>query len=150
MQRSKKRTRSQIGQGILSQVNKYIPVASFFSTFLTVQDINSQATATNKIETFVNQVTGKLTGVNFFNTVPQYTPNINIAAVNNPVTRAGAVLAIAGIIGQKFKLPYTGRLKSVGVKIAIPSAIGAMIGGQPVGTAAVATQTVSSGSQTQI
>lgn len=121
----------RVAFGFMRQVNKYLPIASFSSTFFNVGDINAQSDFMMKFKNVANQITGKVSGINFFSDTTQYGVNISVSRINNPVTVGGITLAVIGMIAGKFKLPHAGQVKNIGMKIAIPSAIGAIIGGNP-------------------
>jgi len=132
-------------------VQKWLPLASFESTFLgnAIDNINSQPDLMAKAKALVNAHTGKVLGLNLFSDAPKFGVKVGFSNVGNPLVVAGATMAIAGIVGKRFNLPYVGRLKSLGMKIAIPAAIGSIFEGD-VGVGAI-TETVgittSSGSQ---
>jgi len=139
-QRHKRRSKRQAAKGLLSQATKYLPMMAFASTFYgnAVDNINSQTTVGGKVKTLVNATTGKVIGINFFNDAPKFGVAITPQNMLNPLTSAGATLMVIGIVGKKLGLPRAGTLKSVGSKIAIPSAIGALFGGD-VGTGFIQT-----------
>lgn len=149
-QRYRHRRKSKAAKGILSSVSKYIPLAAFESTFLgnALDNINAQPDLMGKLKALVNAHTGKVLGLNLFSDAPKFGVKIGFSNIGNPLTVAGVSLMVAGIIGKKFNIPYTGRLKSLGAKIAVPAAIGSMFEGD-VGVGAitnVALTTNSSGS----
>jgi hypothetical protein len=104
---------------------------SFESTFLgnAVDNINAQSTLGNKIKTLINAHTGKVTGLNFFNDVPKFGVQVGFQNLGNPLTVAGITMLAAGVVGRRLNIPYAGRLKSIGGKIAFPAAIGSIFVG---------------------
>jgi len=140
-QRYKRRSRaSRAGRGILGQPRKWLPLASFESTFLgnAMDNINSQPDVMSKLKTLVNAHTGKVLGLNLFNDAPKFGVKIGFSNIGNPLVVAGATMAVAGIVGKRFNLPYVGKLKSLGMKIAVPAAIGSIFEGD-VGVGAITT-----------
>ena len=129
--RYRRRGKSSSKRGWLASVSKWIPLASFESTFLgnAIDNINAQADLMGKVKTLVNAHTGKVLGINFFNDAPKFGVKIGFSNIGNPLTVAGVTLMVAGIVGKKFGIPYTGKLKSLGGKIAIPAAIGSLFEG---------------------
>lgn len=145
------RRRIRVGRkarGILAGIQKWIPLASFESTFLgnAMDNINAQADLMAKVKTIVNAHTGKVLGLNLFNDVPKFGVKIGFTNIGNPLVVAGATMAVAGMIGRRFNIPYTGKLRSLGMKIAVPAAIGSLFEGD-VGVGAITTTpTLTSGS----
>jgi len=143
-QRYRRRSRrSRAARGILGQVQKWLPLASFESTFLgnAIDNINAQPDLMMKAKTLVNAHTGKVLGLNLFSDAPKFGVKVGFSNIGNPLVVAGATMAIAGIVGKRFNLPYVGRLKGIGMKIAVPAAIGSIFEGD-VGVGAI-TQTPS-------
>lgn len=89
-----------------------------------------------KAKTLVNAHTGKVLGLNLFNDAPKFGVKVGFSNIGNPLVIAGATMAVAGIVGKRFNLPYVGSLKSIGMKIAVPAAIGSIFEGD-VGVGAI-------------
>jgi hypothetical protein len=127
-------------------------LASFESAFLgnAIDNINAQPDLMAKVKTIVNAHTGKVLGLNLFSDAPKFGVQIGFSNIGNPLVVAGATMAVAGIVGKRFNLPYVGKLKSIGMKIAVPAAIGSIFEGD-VGVGAItATPTLTNTSGSQI
>jgi hypothetical protein len=136
-------------------VSKFILPASFAATFYgnAIDNVNSQPSVGGKVKTLVNATTGKVLGLNLFQDAPQFSVNIGLSNIGNPVTLGGATLFGVGLIGEAVGLPRSRTLKSVGGKIAVGSLIGSLfLGDAPSGTtpAPTATTTLSTGQTVSI
>jgi hypothetical protein len=128
---ARRRRGARAARGILGQVKKWIPLASFESTFLgnAIDNINAQPDLMMKAKTLVNAHTGKVLGLNLFNDAPKFGVKVGFSNIGNPLVIAGATMLVAGVIGKRLGLPYVGQLKSLGTKIAVPAAIGSIFEG---------------------
>jgi len=126
-QRHRRRTYLGTNWSSLSSVmNKLIGPAVFLAQ-LTSKDqgvIGNQPTTGATVKTLINDVTGRITGINIFSDVPKFGQTVNPAGIINPYSTVAVGGIIVGSILRKFGIRGGAQIRGLSARALVPAMVG--------------------------
>lgn len=152
MANGKGRRRKNLKKRAFNLGNKLFPIAKAVAAPIAfVEQISAKdrqtmgsafdnAPTTQKLKILSNIITGRITGINFFQDEFQAQQTLNPAGVLNKWTQNGAIMLVYGVIGKQVNkmagqevVPVTAKIKSIGKQLIIGGGVGGFFD-EPVGT----------------